>query len=315
MIWTVTYRNKNGKTECFELEATNREEVLKELQVRGISAVRVEQGCKEKKKKTPSSSKVTISAVVGLLIILIVTIAFLILPKKGQLQSEKSGIKETIKQKRVEKSANKKPVKQVKTQEVKPVEKNKPKSGFYTNENGRVFHIDKDGTRSQVSRAWLRRREELKKNPPRRVFKHTSEGYLSMFLNPAVSVPPPPENYTDEQVQAMLLNKIEIDTENDTEDEIRQKEGVIAMKEELRDWIKNGGTFSGYLKELQSRQEAEAIQMHEARKMINESMENGNVEEAKLLYEKINEHFAEKHMPPVNIAPKYRRLFERNETK
>lgn len=185
-----------------------------------------------------------------------------------------------------------------------------------TNRLGQEVHIAKDGTRSAISPIWAKRLKEMKEHPQKRVFNHSSEAYMALFLNPAMSVPPPPKNYTDAEVQAMLVEKIEIDPEKDSEDEIRQKEGVIAMKKELREWIKDGGTFDGFLKELQHRQELEAGQMQEARKMITEAMEKGEVEEARALYDKINEHFASKSMPKVNVSPKYRKILnERKEQK
>ena len=201
-----------------------------------------------------------------------------------------------------------------KPEEEKLAKKEEKRETITTNRLGQEVHIAKDGTRSAISPIWANRLKEMKEHPQKRVFNHSSEAYMALFLNPAMSVPPPPKNYTAAEVQAMLIEKIEIDRENDSEDEIRQKEGVIEMKKELREWIKEGGNFDGFLKELQHRQENEAIQMQEARKMITEAMEKGEVEEARALYDKINEHFASKSMPKVNVSPKYRKILnERNE--
>ena len=183
-----------------------------------------------------------------------------------------------------------------------------PWTNIYTNRRGEEVRVGRDGKRVAMLAAWQRKREEEAKHPQKRLFHHTAEAYMSMFLNPAEAVPPPPEDFTDEQVAQMLVEKIEIDPENDTPDEIRQKKGVQGLKEELKEWIKGGGTFDGYLKELQKRQNMEAAKMLEARKMISEAMEKGNVEEARELYDAINKHFDEQGMPHVNVAPKYRKI-------
>ena len=187
-----------------------------------------------------------------------------------------------------------------------------PVSNIYTNRYGNEVRVEKDGTKVAMLKGWQEKREWEEKHPQKRVFKNGVEAYLSMFLTPGQAVPPPPVNYTDADAQAMLLNKIEFE-DDDTEDERREKEGVIAMKEQLREWIKEGGDFDGFMREVQHRQELETTKMFEARKMITEELEKGNVEEARELYDAINKHFADQSMPKVNVAPKYRRILTNRE--
>ena len=315
MKWTVTYRNNSGAQDTLVLEAADRKELFAELEKRGLSAIKIAEGetrTTARRKPRPSGSSPLFKfLIVAFVVIVGAMAAWVLIPQSNESTLER---RDKAKKNLIAETDPAAPSQEPREQAPAAVQTPPPPppSNIYTNREGHEVHVEKDGTKTIISSAWARRLKEQKENPPKRLFRHTSEGYLAMFLNPAVSVPPPPENYTDDQVMAMLTDKIEI-AEDDTEDEIRQKEGVAQMKEELRQWIKDGGTFNTYLAELQHRQDLEAAQMFDARNMITEAMENGDVNEARALYDKINEHFASKFMPKVNVAPKYRKLLEERE--
>lgn len=318
MTWTVYYRDKTGSKVSILVDAESRSELFKILAEKKINAIRVVEGAEKASQKKRSNgsglSKKTVNTLLTAFVAMLVigTLGYLFLyshSEKKPTPSVKVNTpkidkpKVTPKTEKVESTNIATNVPAPKKDVLKP-------GNITTNQYGQEVRVNKDGSRVAISTAWARRLKEQKENPPKRVFKHIAEGYLAMFLNPAVSVPPPPDVFTDDDVRRMLETKIEIDPANDTEDEIRQKEGVIAMKEELTNWLNEGRTFQSYLTELQKRQDHEAAEMQEARRMITESLEKGDLEDARAVYDKINEYFKGKHMPKVNVAPKYRRLLE-----
>lgn len=321
MIFTYDYRDENGAKKTEVIEAQNRADCFARLKVRGISPLNVREGGNRRASTAPAStaggvraSGVIKGAIAGVLVVAIAIAVYLfVFPSKpAPVKTPKEPPKkvEQVRKTVPEKNPPVKRAEKIAASKNAPVVVEKPKtpwSNIYTNSRGEEVRVEKDGTKVTMFKAWQRKKEEAKLHPVKRVFRHETEAYMALFLNPAQAVPPPPDNYTNEQVAQMLADKIEI-LPDDTEDEVRQKEGVKQFKEELREYIKQGGTFNGYLGELEKRQNMEAGKMFEARKMISEAIEKGNMEEAKELYDAINKHFAEQSMPPVNVAPKYRKL-------
>lgn len=322
MNFTYEYRDKTGSRQTGVIDAADRADCFAKLKAQGISPLNVREGGKAaptptaKKASSGASPRVMRGIIAGALVVVAVVVALQFLwPKESKpvepapkpspkVETPKPATpkpepKKTLtREQRVAATTNQVPkLEQPKT----------PWTNVYTNNRGEEVRVEKSGSKITMLKGWQKKREQEKLHPVKRVFRHETEAYMALFLNPAQAVPPPPDNYTDEQVAQMLANKIEI-LPDDTEDEIRQKKGVIQFKEELAEYIKNGGTFNQYLAALEKRQNAEAGKMFEARKMISEAIEKGNVEEAKELYDAINKHFAEQSMPPVNVAPKYRKL-------
>ncbi len=319
MIYTYEYRDKSGKISTGSLEAASRKECFEKLQGQNINPITVteKKALEIKADKFPASKTVLFS----LLLLSLAAVGFFVF-SKGEAKPERNE-KKTLRPApaqvkpdlpKEEKTAVGKEAFPRKTATVKKPQSPKdvriPNSNIYTNSRGEEVRVAKDGTRTAMLTAWARKREEAKKNPPKRIFKHTSEAYMALFLNPAQPIPPPPENYSKEHVEAMLNTEIAIDPATDTEEDIRMKEGVIELKNELRQWLKEGKSFGSFLDVLQKKQNEEASKMFEARRMITEEMEKGNFEEAKKMYDEINRHFADEHMPPVRVAPKYRKLLD-----
>ena len=307
MKYTYIYRDASGAKHAGKVEAKNRAECFAKLKAQGIVPVQVREGGSGQNARRPEASGRTpvMRFLVGLGILAVLgVLAYLVYlefsggrealppPPKSEKSARQSAPRLEKPRVATPTPRGAKPAPAAPTVSAAlPVPEAPPRTpwtNIYTNGRGEEVRVGRDGKRVAMLSAWQRKREEEAKNPPKRVFRHTAEAYMAMFLNPAEAVPPPPENYTDEQVAQMLVEKIEIDPENDTPDEIRQKEGVQKLKEELKEWIKGGGTFDGYLNELQKRQNLEAAKLLEARKMISEAMENGNVDEARERYDAIN---------------------------
>ena len=318
MRFTYVYRDASGAKNTGEIVAKDRADCFAKLKERGIVPLNVREGGSAGTAATRGGAKAWKVALLAAAALAAAGGAWWWLAARpaGESRQPQGASPKQVRPARTEKPlpkpATNGPAAKAAPKPVdlpKPLETARtPWTNIYTNRRGEEVRVGRDGKRVAMLSAWQRKREEEAKHPQKRVFSHTAEAYMAMFLNPAEAVPPPPENFTDQQVALMLANKIEIDPEKDTPDEIRQKEGVKKFKEELKGWIKDGGTFDSYLGELQKRQNMEAAKMLEARKMISEAMEKGNVEEARELYDAINRHFDEQGMPHVNVAPKYRKI-------
>ena len=323
MRFTYIYRDASGAKQAGEIEAEDRADCFARLKERGTVPVNVREGAARggaaDVSAAPRGGRWRVAALAAAVLLSALGVWWWLASRPaGEPREPQAAPPRQARPARVEKpqrprpatnSPAAKPAPETPAEPPKPLDAARtPWTNIYTNRRGEEVRVGRDGKRVAMLAAWQRKREEEAKHPQRRVFRHTAEAYMAMFLNPAEAVPPPPENFTDSQVALMLANKIEIDPENDTPDEIRQKEGVKKLKEELKAWIKDGGTFDGYLGELQKRQNLEAAKMLEARRMISEAMERGNVEEARELYDAINRHFDEQGMPHVNVAPKYRKI-------
>lgn len=143
---------------------------------------------------------------------------------------------------------------------------------------------------------------------PKSIFKHEVESALAMYVKPAVMMPPLPRDYTDEEVRQALAEPMEMNMDEDDEDTLQQKRAVQAFKEQLREYLENGGTFAAYMRQLQKRQENEAAQMMASRKMIEKCLDENKPAEARELFDALNKHLEKQGIPPIKMTPKYRHL-------
>lgn len=157
------------------------------------------------------------------------------------------------------------------------------------------------------------RMEERMKNGERPLFRHASESFLAMYAVPGVPVPPVP---VTKQLEAdfltALTDPIKI-TDEDSEDEAQMKEMVAGMKDEVKDYIKAGGTLQGFFDELDKRQQSEVNYRNEAQRMVMESLNQGDNDETYALWKKFNSHLREKGIKELSIHPKLRSCLENDQ--
>ena len=135
---------------------------------------------------------------------------------------------------------------------------------------------------------------EQQQNGARPYFKHISENILAMYAVPGQPVPPMPLTKSVLQdFMNSLVDKIEI-SEDDTEEDIRLKESVAGMKEEVVAWVKDGGDIKGYLAELAKRQQKEVEYRQAAQSMVVKAIREGRSEEAYESWKAFNGHLREK---------------------
>lgn len=144
---------------------------------------------------------------------------------------------------------------------------------------------------------------------PAPTFESGLNNFLVNYLVPGVDVPPTPVDYNDAAVMKALMEKIVVSEEDD--EEVRfQKESVLELREQLRDYIKEGKTVKDFLADLQHRQEMEADYMRTATDMIYESLAKDSAQEAKETYDALNKHLEEKGLPKVRLPRKIRKALE-----
>ena len=110
-----------------------------------------------------------------------------------------------------------------------------------------------------------------------------------------------------------LDEPIEVDMNADTEEDIQLKNIVQGMKEELREYLKSGGTVEQYLAELQKRQDREADYYSEAFQMVNKSSKEEDPAMAYELWKRTNRHLEEKGIRTMPLPRRLRKFAEAQE--
>ncbi len=142
--------------------------------------------------------------------------------------------------------------------------------------------------------------------PPR--YRNLLQSQLSEFAwsGQFVGVPDP---MTDKEARQMLEEPIEI-LASDTEEVVAEKQTVMALQKELKEYLDNGGHADDYFMELMKRQDAEAETVREAKSQIRDLYKSGDVEPGDQVLVKFNEYLKGKGLPAIKETPlmkRYRR--------
>ena len=315
MNYTAKIRSRSGAVEFVDIEAPDRESAIRELRGRGVTPISVEEsrGGRAGGPRRPWPRWVVALAAVAFVAALAFAAWLLLRP-----QAEKEPAAAPKERKQAVRAEAPKP-KPVPKQEVekpaeKPVEKPKPEKAEKKIEklpNGREIHTLEDGTRVLVLNPIDPEAEaERLKNLPPPMFKHEVESALDMYVVPGIDMPPPPRDYTNEEVLQALVEPIEIDPEKDDEEAQLHKKAVQQFKDELREYIKNGGTFNQYIRKLAERQSKEAAMIQQSRQMVMKTINEGKTAEAQQLLDALNKHLSEQGIPAVKMPPPYRKILE-----
>ena len=145
----------------------------------------------------------------------------------------------------------------------------------------------------------------------RRIFKHDAECYLSNFAIPGEQVPPTP--YDKDMITDLLKaleDPITVDENVDTAEDVQMKSIVQGMKDEIKESLRNGGTITQYLDELQKRQDREADYYSEAFQMVNTYTKENSPAEAYELWKRTNRHLEEKGIRTMPLPRRLRKYAE-----
>lgn len=141
------------------------------------------------------------------------------------------------------------------------------------------------------------------------LFKNGLNNFLTNYLVPGESVPETPVEFSDSEIMDAFMEKIEI-AEDDDEDVSYKKESVALLRDQLREYIKDGKTIRDFLHDLQNRQNLEAEACTMARREILNSLADDDLAVAKETYRKINEYMKSKGLPNVRLPYKYMKMME-----
>lgn len=146
------------------------------------------------------------------------------------------------------------------------------------------------------------------------LFRFPSENYLALYAVPGDDVPPTPEpdDFEQDMINA-LASPIEI-ADDDTDEDIDRKRIVAGMKEELREYIKQGGDLKGYVEQMKERQRQEAELVANARAITQEAVreENADPEHCLEVWTKANAELSARGIPPVPMPRRLRTYLKRN---
>ena len=328
MTFTVTYRGKDGALREELIEAAGRADCMSALKARGIVPVSVKEGARKSRgelRPSRSSGGNPQSSILNLKSSIFLAAAVLVVAGGAWwwFGGGASGTPRPTKPKAVKVATDVKDIKVVKGHNAPkdisptPAAKNpseKPKEKWPKIEklpNGREVHTLEDGTKMLVLNPIDPEAEaERLRNLPPPMFKHEVESALDMYVEPGIEMPPLPRDFTDEEVLQALVEPIVIDPEKDDEDAQLHKKAVQQFKDELKEYIKNGGTFAQYMRMLGDRQSKEAHLIQESRKMVMNTINEGKPEEAQELLDRLNKHLAEQGLPAVKMPPPYRKALE-----
>lgn len=288
MKWEVTYRGNDGALRTVVAEATDRQELFKELSAKGISAIKVnEYRCKTSVVNHWKFSRIL--RWVGVTVLLAVCIAILVrllLPKGADPKVPN-------------------PKKEQQHIAVQPVKQ--PNQIQHTND-APISTVEKPLTEHERKIAEIKKK--IKDNPQRMpdtnsVFKTSLEQTLALMFTTELGKPPfpfPPLSAKDRERIAEILISDNPVTEYDSDMVAFQKETVDQVKKEMRKFIKEGGDpqkfIDYYQNELRVAAQERSLAVTESRKIMKESPEL-----YKDFVETVNKRFAEKGIKQIPLLP------------
>ena len=150
--------------------------------------------------------------------------------------------------------------------------------------DGRLRRVNPDGSKTIII---------PRGDPPKSIFNYKTERTLAPFIDPGEDIPPMGDDAPDDSDIALALaTKLEI-KEDDTAEDIRVKEGVERLKDEMREALKQGMTAQEFLREIRLRQARGAMLAKETRNQVIGAIREGRTEEAREMFEAFNKHLEE----------------------
>lgn len=320
MTWKVTYRNKDGRTAAEEIQADSKKALFELLASRGLSAIRVDEvrGVVKGGQMSPRARTAAMTAA-GLVVIVAVAVYFALAGRKRPHDSAAAKADEPPSQHVTALP----PVDPEPAQAV--VVPEKPKEPEYVEVNGRrVYRSATNDVGKVVTNAFGRvlviervvtpngPSKDGKSLVPRRIFAYDSEVAIDALLNMDIgykSLLMLPSNM-DEDFAKSLTSNIVIEPD-DTEDEVRRKKAMIAVKKELAERVAAGEKVSQIAAETLAHYnkiaEKRDLLMQEMIKLEDEGASSDEIEEA---YEAANTLLKEYDALPLH-SPKVRKAIIR----
>ena len=311
MNYKAKIRSRSGAVEVVSVEAADRESAIRKLKARGATPISLEVSRGGGRRPQRRRWGVVAAAAAAALA---AAALFLLWPRGEPGREEPTPGKKSARPADAPKPVAKPKSAPKPETKVEPAEKPKAETWPKIEKlpNWREVHTLEDGTRMLVLNPIDPEAEaERLRNLPPPMFKHEVESVLDMYVVPGIDMPPPPrDNYTNEEVLQALVEPVAIDPEKDDEDAQIHKRAVQQFKEELKEFIRQGGTFNQYIRKLAERQSREASMIQQSRKMVMKTIDEGKTAEAQDLLDALNRHLSEQGIPAVKMPPPYRKVLE-----
>lgn len=134
-------------------------------------------------------------------------------------------------------------------------------------------------------------------NAPKPRYKTPALAVLSQYAVPGgVSSPPGP--MTDRECVGILEEKIEIEPD-DTDQIIEEKEYLVELQQEFREFMKEGGKAEEFFQRAYERQQLEAEAINTARKEVRALVQEGREEDAVKALETYNKYLESRGIKPL----------------
>ena len=139
---------------------------------------------------------------------------------------------------------------------------------------------------------------------PKPIFDNAfEENLIGMAIEGGAFLPGMLTGYDSSEIMPLLIKKVEINPD-DTSDVVAKKEAVAALKQDIMDYIKEGGTFDEYVMEMRAQSVRERSIKTEGIKEIVRMINDGDTEGAAMFREKFNDMIGKQGMKPVKL-PKH----------
>ena len=149
----------------------------------------------------------------------------------------------------------------------------------------------------------------VKYEPPR-LFDNRFENTIeSLAMNKMLILSPRTKKFSDKEIAKYLERPITVYAD-DPPDVVDRKAATAAMKEEIRDFIKNGGTYQDYVDQLHDRIGSERTLHREAmREMVN-LLAEGDVEGARIYRKRIDQFLSENGYLGLKLPDEWQRKLD-----
>ena len=348
MTFTVKYRAKNGAIAEEVIEATDRGDCFAKCKARGIAVVNVAdsgQGSKDPGKHCPTRpARLTrpngripgAKLLISIAAIAIAGICIWLWNGQDTAKPEKAPVKNTEKTK-VKKSKSKSDVSVTNSSQPKEAEKlvlqeekKKPaydpnfqanyprKPGHLPLPGGNVitFKPPAPGCTAQVftvNGLYLCDAEgNFTKYEPPRLFDNRFENTLdNLAMNTQILLTDHTKNFTDEEINKYLSRPITIEAD-DPPDVVLRKTATAAMKDDIREFIKEGGTYGEYVDSLHNKIGTERVLHREAMREMVTLLSEGDYEGAREYREKIDSFLSESGYLGLKLPAEWQRQLDEN---
>ena len=316
MDFEYKHRGTDGQLQTGWINAKDRSAALKELSARGIKTISLAPcKCGRTESSFGNVRRLIPIAVVGLIAIGIVG-WFLAKPsdnRKDSLPAPKTPVRKVAPPVRAE------PRQKAKPTEVLPISTNsivvvpdipaEKKPGTLPLPDGRVlrFHPPRPGETNRVYTHGAVYEVDSEGNfrnvtPPRTFdnrFENVMEGMsvVGKGVLPAAAL-----SIKKEEIALFLAKKIDIRPE-DSEEVVAKKIATAEMKESLKSYLKEGGTWEGFVAEIAQIQRTERMMNAQTLKEISGYLKQGDVEGARQFHEKASELMSSKGFRGIKLPP------------